>query len=116
MSDLNPSNIPYLPRELLYIIFSYDGRIRYRNGMFSNRIPSNDDRYAMLEPILYKKIHILSTMVISGSSFYVEFEFDSLPTIGLSYDYHWTYLGKYEICYYNFQYSNARRYQYRMYD
>jgi hypothetical protein len=114
------SLVPYLPFELIDLILSYDGRIRFRNGRFSNVILSNDPRYAIIEPVICKKMTILSKMIlskmeISDSSFYFEFEFDSLPRVGLCYDYHWSNPGKFEIYYFNFQNPKARKFQYRLY-
>ena len=108
---------PYLPFELIDLIFSYDGRIRYKNGRFCNVIVSNDPRYGIIEPVICKKINILSKIetYTYSSSFYFEFEFDSLEYIGLCYDFHWSYSDKFEICYYNFRDPSAEIYQYRTY-
>lgn len=108
---------PYLPFEMIDLIFSYDGRIRFRNGRFSNVIMSKDYRYDVIDPVICKKINILRNVGISdgGSSFYFEFGFDSLPAMGLCYDYHWSYSDKFEICYYDFRNPNAHMQQYRTY-
>lgn len=115
MSNINKA--PYLPFELVDLILSYDGRIRFRNGRFSNVILSNDPRYEVIEPVIRKKMTILRTIstTIYGSGFYFEFNFDSLARMGLCYDYHWSYSNKFEICYYNFRNPSAHIQRYRSY-
>lgn len=111
------SKAPYLPFELIDLIFSYDGRIRYRNGRFRNVIHPNDYRYLIIEPVICKKMTILLSIstTIYGSGFYFEFQFDSLPSVGLCYDYHWSYSGIFEICYYDFRNPSAHMQRYRTY-
>ena len=38
----------HLPRDIVNIIFQFDGRMVYRNGKYMNRIPKTDPRYEML--------------------------------------------------------------------
>ena len=89
-----------VPEELLNIILSYDGRIKYRYGKYVNIIHKNDERYNIISPIINKKIEILQNIELSESGFYFEFEFDSLPGAGLCYDYYWG-ASFFEICYYD---------------
>ena len=48
-----------LPRELLHLILSYDGTIKYRNGMYMNQWSKNDPRYDVLRTI---KLPVHSTL------------------------------------------------------
>ena len=80
------------PKELINIIIEYDGRIKYINGEYINVIHPADTRYKLLTPIIEKKIHILTTVMPSGSyipshpnDFFFEFNFDKEKKIGLSY-------------------------------
>lgn len=104
---------PYLPFEMIDLILSYDGRIRFRRGRFRNVIISNDPRYAIIEPVICKKMNIISNMEIQGSHFYFEICFDSLPGVGLCYDINWSYHHLFEICYYDFRNHYTEIYQFR---
>lgn len=100
---------PYIPNELLDIIFSYDGRIKYRKGEFVNVISSNDIRFAIINPIIEKKIHIFTNVIVKDivrNEFYFEFGFEGQYLTGLCYDFNWSYRDKFEICYYNFKNNN----------
>jgi hypothetical protein len=90
-----------IPTELLHIILSYDGRIKYRNGKYVNIIHKNDKRYHIIEPIISKKIEILQDIELSETGFYFEFGFDTYKGIGLVYDYNFSYPNTFEICYYD---------------
>ena len=46
-----------LPRDLLHHILEYDGRIKYRNEKYINRICKTDERYKLLHRIPGKLIH-----------------------------------------------------------
>jgi hypothetical protein len=118
-----------LPLELVDKILQYDGRMKYRNGEFVNVIhPINLGFYRfILNPVLKKKINmhidlewltnlpngIVNTTIGTGhnmrfidnkyvctNKFYFELEFDSLPGVGLFYDYFWG-TSFFEICYYD---------------
>lgn len=117
MDMSNIEKAPYLPFEMIDLILSYDGRIRFRRGRFRNVIISNDPRYAIIEPVICKKMTILHSIsrTIYGPEFYFEFSFNSLPGVGLCYDYHWSYSNKFEICYYDFRNPNAHMQRYRTY-
>ena len=77
-----------VPEELLHIILSYDGRIKYRNGKYVNIIHKNDERYNMLYPIVSKKNKILESIEDLGeNSFYFDFIFEKQPMLALFYYY-----------------------------
>ena len=86
-----------VPEELLHIILSYDGRIKYRNGKYVDIIDKNDERYNIISPIINKKIEILRNIEeFSDSGFYFEFTFEKQPMLALCYYYD---KNVFEICY-----------------
>lgn len=86
-----------IPEDLLPIILSYYGRIKYRNGKYVNIIDKNDERYNIIAPIISKKIQILQNIEdFSENSFYLEFTFEKQPTLALCYYYD---KNVFEICY-----------------
>ena len=90
-----------IPEELLHIILSYDGRIKYKNGKYVNIIHKNDERYNIIKPIISKKMKIMQNIELDGTGFYFEFGFDKCKSVGLVYDYNFSYANKFEICYYD---------------
>ena len=124
-----------LPLELVDKILQYDGRMKYRKGEFVNVIhPINLGFYRfILNPVLKKKINMyidlewltnlpngiveadendeghnmrfIDNKYVYTNKFYFEFEFDSLPGVGLCYDYYWG-TSFFEICYFNFRNAN----------
>jgi hypothetical protein len=93
----------YIPKDLLDVILEYDGRIKYKNGKYVNIIHKNDERYNILTSIICKKIDIMKTIEISGSGFYFEFGFNICRSVGLCYDYNFSFHDKFEICYYDWR-------------
>ncbi len=124
-----------LPLELVDKILQYDGRMKYRKGEFVNVIHPIDLGFYrfILNPILKKKIkmHIdfewltnspngivntttigtghnmrfIDNKYVCTNKFYFELEFDSLPGVGLFYDYYWG-TSFFEICYYDLRNIN----------
>jgi len=90
-----------IPEELLHIILSYDGRIKYKNGKYVNIIHKNDERYNIITPIISKKMKIMQNIELDGTGFYFEFGFDKCKSVGLVYDCNFSYENKFEICYYD---------------
>ena len=96
---------PYIPKELLHIILAYDGRIKYRCGMYMNVLDKNDERYNTITPIIRKKIEITRNIEMDkeNGGFYFEFDFDNYANVGLVYDCNFSYPDIFEICYYDWR-------------
>ena len=92
----------YLPNDVLNIILDYDGRIKYRKGIYTDIIHKNDFRYDIIKPLIHKKQKIMENAEIDSSGgFYIEFGFDICSQVGLCYDYNFSYKDTFEICYYD---------------
>jgi len=89
------------PEDLLHIILEYDGRIKYKHGKYVNIIHKYDERYNIIAPIISKKIEIMKTIEFYRSGFYFELWFDAFDSVGLAYDYNFSCINKFEICYYD---------------
>ena len=101
--------VSYVPEELLHIILSYDGRIKYKNGKYVNIIHKNDERYYIITPIISKKMKIMQNIELSGTGFYFEFGFDIYKGVGLVYDYNFSYANTFEICYYDWRNNGIKQ-------
>lgn len=91
----------YIPKELINIILEYDGRIKYTKGNYINIIHKYDPRKNMINQIIAKKIKIINSILLDGSRFYFEFGFDINNRIGLCFDYNFSNVNEFEICYYD---------------
>ena len=62
-----------LPLDVVKNILEYDGRIKYRNGVFINRFNKDDERYKILLQIPLKKfynpVHIISDCIFVSVDF-----------------------------------------------
>jgi hypothetical protein len=93
-----------LPKELLHIILEYDGRIKYRKGMYVNIIHKHDPRYNIIQKVINKKVEIMKGIQIENiTRFYFEFGFDTDRAFGLCYDYNFSRPNQFEICYFDFR-------------
>jgi hypothetical protein len=100
--------VPYIPKELLHIILEYDGRIKYRNGKYVNIIHKHDERFLIIKPLINKKMEIIKNIELVDTSFYFEFGFDSV-NVGLVYDYNFSFINRFEICYYDFRNDDIKQ-------
>ena len=48
-------HFPYIPKELINIILEFDGKIKYRKGEYVNIIHKHDNRYNIIEPLIFEK-------------------------------------------------------------
>jgi hypothetical protein len=96
---------PYIPNHLLDIIFKYDGRIKYipKKGIFVNIIHKYDERYKIIDRFLHKRQEQIEKSVRDGEEFYLDVKFENTQNMGLVFDFSWSYMNKFEICYYNFK-------------
>jgi hypothetical protein len=101
--------VPYIPKELLDIILEYDGRIKYKKGRYVNIIHAYDERYNIIIPVINKKPQIMKTIELVNDGFYFEFSFDTYGSIGLVYDYHFSYKNTFEICYFDFRNNGIKQ-------
>jgi hypothetical protein len=96
-----------LPRELVNLILDYDGRMKYRRGIYVNIIHKHDIRYKIIQQVMNKKMTIMKTTQIldNKTSFYFEFGFgfEKHEGFGLCYDYNFSRNNHFEICYFDFR-------------
>jgi hypothetical protein len=97
-------NTKKIPRDLIPLILEYDGKIKYSKGNYINIIHKHDLRYSLLHPIIIKKLEIMKEITFAKKdSFYFEFNFDSMRSVGLCCDYNFSFENKLEICYYDWR-------------
>lgn len=89
---------PYIPKELINIILEYDGRIKYRNGVYIDKINIDDYRYKIINPIIIYKIESIKNIEIKDSKFYLVFYFVNVKYMGICHDYNWSNKNTFEIC------------------
>jgi hypothetical protein len=112
-----------LPIELIDLILQYDGRIKYRNGIFINTISYEQMKIynELIQPIIHTKKEALrcintahfglylnlfkdSDTFYCPKRFYFEVHFEGLHNVGLCYDFYW---GRqcFQICYYDLRHG-----------
>jgi hypothetical protein len=95
--------VSYIPEELINIILAYDGRIKYKNGKYVDIIHKNDERYNIITSVISKKMRIMQNteLGLNGSGFFFRICFDTSKSLGLKYNYNFSYTNKFEISYYD---------------
>ena len=48
-----------IPTDALHMILEYDGRIKYKNGKYTDKIHKNDARYSIVAAVMHKKLEIM---------------------------------------------------------
>jgi hypothetical protein len=94
--------------EVIQKICEYDGRIKYRKGEYIDTIYKRDERYNIIEKIIHKKIEYGKEIEMDGNAFYFCVFFDTDRLVGLSYDYHFSFENKFQICYYDIRHGIHR--------
>jgi hypothetical protein len=91
-----------LPISVVHRILDYDGRIKYRRGVYMDRLDRADPRLEIVEGILKKRLVVLQSIEMGSRSFYFETEFEGLEYVGLAY-YYSEMEGHLEICFFDFR-------------
>jgi hypothetical protein len=95
-----------IPIPVVHRILEYDGRIRYHQGCYVDRIHANDSRYDILVPILRKRLAVLNTIERGDDGtpdFYFEVEFDgAMECVGMAF-YYSADPDDFEISYFDFR-------------
>ena len=68
-----------LPKDVVILILRYYGRIRYRNGIYSDCFSENDERYKLLSTI--KKPHVARYTEIHNARLPEHFANNSFATL-----------------------------------
>ena len=99
----------YIPRDILHIILEYDGRIKYKKGVYTNIISKNDIRYSCMDVFIRRKIKIFQRIEynVIKNRFFFTIEFESMPKMGLIYDCHFTNCNRFTIHFYNYRFPDA---------
>ena len=48
----------HIPNDIVKLLLQFDGRIKYRNGQYVDIINCRDERYAMLDEVIKKKLEV----------------------------------------------------------
>ena len=100
-------NVLYIPNDVLHIILEYDGRIKYENGKYINKISKHDFRYNIIEPIIVKKREISKKSEIYREFFFDDYNFNNnkLNTFYDYYLYYSCYSNDFVSCFYKYKYG-----------
>ena len=80
--------IQHIPNDIVKLLLQFDGRIKYRNGHYIDTIDRNDDRYAMLDEVIKKKLKVYQrSNWLTPDVYIINIEFDQMPHIMISYYY-----------------------------
>jgi hypothetical protein len=93
-----------IPSAIVNLILEYDGRIKYRRGVYIDRLAETDPRFEIVSRIIQKRIGVLQTVETGeANSFYFEVEFEGLMEYtGLAY-YYSDITNQLEVAYFDFR-------------
>ena len=89
-----------LPKELINSILPYDGRIKYKDGIYTNIISKNDSRYDLLSklkyPTMVKYTHLVDCFIQEHFEYIIDFNEQfhlsafnlSIPPTKITYFFH----------------------------
>jgi hypothetical protein len=73
---MNEALFSKLPKEIINYIIKYDGKLLYKDGKYTNRIPSYDERFKILAPVPQKmKIYVDYNMPTTDIGFSIHIKF-----------------------------------------
>ena len=93
-----------IPSAIVNIILEYDGRIKYRRGIYIDSLAKTDPRLEIVDRIIQKRIGVLQTVETGeANSFYFEVEFEGvMEYTGLAYSYS-SITDQLEVAYFDFR-------------
>ena len=86
-----------LPIEIVNIILDYDGRIKYRDGKYTDQINTQGKKYQTVKQNIINKLSIKKQMSKNGNNFYLDIPLNK--ELGVIYDNKW-YGGGFMVSFY----------------
>ena len=91
----------HIPNDIVKILLQFDGRIKYRNGRYIDIIAYDDERYAMLDKVVKKKLEVYrdsnKDRPLLFNYFVHYIYFNKFPYIGIKYVYYVNRFGESQI-------------------
>ena len=90
-------NLKTFPKVLVNKILEYDGRIKYRNGIYINQINLKDEKYNLIIKLIHNKINTMQQLIIRSSGTF----FINIKLCHNNYNYmYWHDFNRYMIAFY----------------